>query len=75
MSEDAVPPGRAAAEHSVTVPGGTIYYRTQGCGPPLVLIGGGPSNADTLDALAARLGRAREPGVSPTPCGDGHDAE
>jgi pimeloyl-ACP methyl ester carboxylesterase len=41
------------------VPGGTIYYRTQGSGPPLVLIGGGPSNADTLGALAAHLATGR----------------
>jgi pimeloyl-ACP methyl ester carboxylesterase len=43
-------------EHSVAVPGGRIYYRTEGSGPPLVLIGGGPSNADTLSALARELG-------------------
>jgi hypothetical protein len=55
MSEDAVPSGRAATEHSIAVPGGTIYYRTEGYGPPLVLIGGGPSNADTLGALAGHL--------------------
>jgi pimeloyl-ACP methyl ester carboxylesterase len=52
MSEDAVASCRAWAEHSVAVPGGRIDYRTEGCGPPLVLIGGGPSNADTLGALA-----------------------
>jgi pimeloyl-ACP methyl ester carboxylesterase len=44
-----------AEEHSVAIPGGAIYYRTQGSGPPLVLIGGGPSNADTLTALAHEL--------------------
>jgi pimeloyl-ACP methyl ester carboxylesterase len=43
------------AEHSAAVPGGTIYYRTEGSGPPLLLIGGGPSNADTLAALAGHL--------------------
>jgi pimeloyl-ACP methyl ester carboxylesterase len=52
MSHDAASSCGAAAEHSVAVPGGTIYYRTEGSGPPLVLIGGGPSNADTLGALA-----------------------
>ena len=51
----AVPSSGAVNEHSVTVPGGTIYYRTEGSGPPLVLIGGGPSNADTLAALAGQL--------------------
>jgi pimeloyl-ACP methyl ester carboxylesterase len=55
MSKDANSSGRSAAEHSVAVPGGTIYYRTEGSGPPLVLIGGGPSNADTLGALAGHL--------------------
>jgi pimeloyl-ACP methyl ester carboxylesterase len=55
MSQGAVSSRRAWAEHSVAVPGGTIYYRTQGSGPPLVLIGGGPSNADTLAALAGQL--------------------
>jgi acetyltransferase/esterase len=55
MSEHAIPSRRDAAEHSVAVPGGTIYYRTEGTGPPLVLIGGGPSNADTLGALAGHL--------------------
>jgi pimeloyl-ACP methyl ester carboxylesterase len=59
MSQDAVLSCRAAAEHSVAVPGGTIYYRTEGSGPPLVLIGGGPSNADTLGALAGHLATAR----------------
>jgi pimeloyl-ACP methyl ester carboxylesterase len=42
-------------EHSVQIPGGSLYYRTQGQGPPLVLVGGGPSNADTLTELAAHL--------------------
>jgi pimeloyl-ACP methyl ester carboxylesterase len=40
------------------VPGGEIYYRSQGSGPPLVLIGGEPSNADTLAALAGELTRS-----------------
>jgi pimeloyl-ACP methyl ester carboxylesterase len=59
MNDDAGASGGAAVGHSVPVPGGTIYYRTQGSGPPLVLIGGGPSNADTLSALAAHLATAR----------------
>jgi len=42
-------------DHSVGVPGGSLYYRTQGQGPPLILAGGGPSNADTLTELAAQL--------------------
>ena len=41
------------------VPGAEIYYRSQGCGAPLVLIGGGPSNADTLTALAGELASSR----------------
>jgi pimeloyl-ACP methyl ester carboxylesterase len=59
MSHDAVLPSVPATEHSVAVPGGTIYCRTQGSGPPLVLIGGGPSNADTLAALAGHLASGR----------------
>jgi pimeloyl-ACP methyl ester carboxylesterase len=43
------------SDHRVVVPGGKIYYRSQDSGPPLVLIGGGPSNADTLAALAGEL--------------------
>jgi pimeloyl-ACP methyl ester carboxylesterase len=42
-------------EHLVKVPGGSIYYQARGSGPPLVLLGGGPSNADTLGPLAAQL--------------------
>ena len=42
-------------DHTVRVPSGWLYYQTQGHGPPLMLIGGGPSNADTLSALAADL--------------------
>jgi pimeloyl-ACP methyl ester carboxylesterase len=42
-------------EHTARIPAGTLYYRTQGTGPLLVLIGGGPSNADTLGALAGFL--------------------
>jgi hypothetical protein len=42
-------------DHRVVVSGGEIYYRSQGSGPLLVLIGGGPSNAGTLAALASEL--------------------
>ncbi|MGH3152243.1 MAG: alpha/beta fold hydrolase [Streptosporangiaceae bacterium] len=42
-------------EHRTEIPGGSPYYRTQGAGPALVLIGGGPSNADTLRRLAGEL--------------------
>jgi pimeloyl-ACP methyl ester carboxylesterase len=58
MSKPTTSLPEAVAEHSVAVRGGTLYYRTQGSGPPLVLIGGGPSNADTLAALAAQLAAA-----------------
>jgi pimeloyl-ACP methyl ester carboxylesterase len=43
------------AEHRVKVAGGSIYYSTQGSGPALLIMGGGPSNADTLEPLASRL--------------------
>jgi pimeloyl-ACP methyl ester carboxylesterase len=39
----------------VKVDGGSIYYAARGSGPALVLMGGGPSNADTLEPLASRL--------------------
>ncbi len=52
MNEHTVSPSGAVTEHSVAVPGGTIHYRTEGSGPPLVLIGGEPSNADTLPVQA-----------------------
>ena len=41
--------------HRVQVPGARLYYQTQGNGPTLVLLGGGPANADTLAPLAAQL--------------------
>jgi pimeloyl-ACP methyl ester carboxylesterase len=41
--------------HHVQVPGARLYYQTQGNGPTLVLLGGGPANADTLAPLAAQL--------------------
>jgi pimeloyl-ACP methyl ester carboxylesterase len=44
-------------DHTVQIPGGSLYYRTQGHGPSLILLGGGPANADTLSALAAELER------------------
>jgi pimeloyl-ACP methyl ester carboxylesterase len=47
------------SDHLVEVPDGVIYYRTAGSGPPLILIGGGPSNADTLSALAGQLATSR----------------
>jgi hypothetical protein len=34
------------SDHRVVVPGGGIYSRSEGSGPPLVLIGGGSSKAD-----------------------------
>src|SRR6202012_835981 len=37
--------------------GGSVAPRTQAEGPPLILIGGGPANADSLSALAAELER------------------
>lgn len=44
-------------DHRVEILGGSLYYRTQGHGPSLILIGGGPANADTLSAMAAELER------------------
>jgi pimeloyl-ACP methyl ester carboxylesterase len=40
---------------TVEVAGGSLWCRAQGMGPTLILLGGGPSNADTLQPLAARL--------------------
>jgi pimeloyl-ACP methyl ester carboxylesterase len=42
-------------EHRAAVPGGSLYYTTRGTGPVLLIMGGGPSNADTLEPLASRL--------------------
>jgi pimeloyl-ACP methyl ester carboxylesterase len=39
----------------VNVAGGSIYYVVRGTGPVLLLTGGGPSNADTLEPLASCL--------------------
>jgi pimeloyl-ACP methyl ester carboxylesterase len=44
-----------AAERRVKVAGASIYYATRGSGPALLIMGGGPSNADTLAPLASRL--------------------
>ena len=43
------------SQAAVEVVGGSLWYRTQGMGPVLILMGGGPSNADTLAPLASRL--------------------
>jgi pimeloyl-ACP methyl ester carboxylesterase len=43
------------SERTVEVVGGSLWYRAQGMGPALILMGGGPSNADTLEPLASRL--------------------
>ena len=43
------------SQRTVEVAGGSLWYRAQGMGPALILMGGGPSNADTLEPLAARL--------------------
>jgi pimeloyl-ACP methyl ester carboxylesterase len=43
------------SQAAVGVVGGSLWYRTQGRGPALILMGGGPSNADTLEPLASRL--------------------
>jgi pimeloyl-ACP methyl ester carboxylesterase len=43
------------SERAVEVVGGSLWYRTQGMGPALILMGGGPSDADTLEPLASRL--------------------
>jgi pimeloyl-ACP methyl ester carboxylesterase len=44
-----------ARHQTVQVPGGSIYYRTCGTGPALLLMGGGPANADTLSSFASCL--------------------
>jgi pimeloyl-ACP methyl ester carboxylesterase len=43
------------AGRPVNVAGGSIYYVVRGTGPVLLLMGGGPSNADTLEPLASCL--------------------
>jgi pimeloyl-ACP methyl ester carboxylesterase len=43
------------SQRAVEVVGGSLWYRTQGMGPALILMGGGPSNANTLEPLASRL--------------------
>jgi pimeloyl-ACP methyl ester carboxylesterase len=61
--KDPIPAVRSpveTTEHWVEVPGGSIYYRCQGSsGPSLILIGGGPANADTLAPLALALADER----------------
>ena len=44
-------------DHLLDVPGATLYGQARGNGPALVLLGGGPSNADTLAPLAGQLAR------------------
>ena len=39
----------------VTVPGATLYYETQGTGPVVLCIPGGPTDATMFDDLASRL--------------------
>ncbi len=39
----------------LAVPGATIYYKTQGHGPLLLLLQGGDGDADASDSLAAGL--------------------
>jgi pimeloyl-ACP methyl ester carboxylesterase len=39
----------------VKVTGASIYCATRGSGPVVLIMGGGPGNADTLEPLAARL--------------------
>ena len=48
-------PADQVTQHALAVEGGSLYYCTRGSGPALLLMGGGPSNADTLAPLAARL--------------------
>jgi pimeloyl-ACP methyl ester carboxylesterase len=45
----------AASRGYVEIPGGRLYYQTQGRGPALVVLGGGPANADTPGPLASHL--------------------
>ena len=47
--------GAPASRGYAEIPGGRLYYLTQGRGPALVLLGGGPANADTLGPLASHL--------------------
>jgi hypothetical protein len=49
------PAGTAGSRGYVEIPGGRLYCQTQGCGPALVLLGGGPANADTPGPLASHL--------------------
>jgi pimeloyl-ACP methyl ester carboxylesterase len=40
----------------VTVPGAHLFFKRRGSGPPVLVLQGGPHDADGADALAARLG-------------------
>jgi len=40
---------------TLRVPGASIFYTTQGAGPPLLIIPGGDGDADTCSALVGRL--------------------
>jgi pimeloyl-ACP methyl ester carboxylesterase len=42
-------------DHTLTVPGATLYYEIRGAGPLLLLIPGGNGDAGTFDALAERM--------------------
>ncbi len=44
-----------AQPHTVKAPGASLYYETQGSGPILLLIPGGPTDAGIFAALAAEL--------------------
>ncbi|MGK8524027.1 alpha/beta fold hydrolase [Nocardia asteroides] len=42
-------------QHTLAVPGATLYYEIRGAGPLLLLIPGGNGDAGTFDAIAERL--------------------
>lgn len=42
-------------EHSLKVPGARLHYQRRGSGPTLLLISGGPADADVYAGLAAQL--------------------
>jgi pimeloyl-ACP methyl ester carboxylesterase len=48
-------PASQARDRTVQVPGGSLYYRTSGTGPLLLVMPGGPGNADTLSSFASCL--------------------
>src|SRR5688572_8059775 len=43
------------AGHTLKVPGATLYYEVRGKGPVLLLISGGPADADVFAGLAQAL--------------------